>query len=349
MTIQKINYCPLVSICIPTYNNARFLRESLNSIVNQTYPNKEIIISDNASTDNTEKIVEEYVEKYKVKYYKNEKNIGAEANFSKCIQLTNGEYIAIFHSDDLYLPNMVEKQVQAFQDNISVGAVFTQANYINSYGKIIGESKLPNELRNKKIYYFSEIFLSILNNLNFLVCPSVMVRNNIYKKLSPFDKDRFGTSADLDMWLRILERHPIAIIDEKLMNWRISKEHGSSCSNYLRTKEADFFIVSDYYLSFKIGNIDISKNVLYKYEFLRNIDRIRCAVNYIILNNLQEAKELLKKSFSINIFQGAMKSIKKPKFLIYWIFGLALLLLVYFGLGSYIGGKLNWLLYKWKK
>lgn len=60
---------PLVSICIPTYNNARFLGESLDSIVNQTYPNKEIIVSDNASTDETEKIVKEYVEKYNIEYY----------------------------------------------------------------------------------------------------------------------------------------------------------------------------------------------------------------------------------------------------------------------------------------
>jgi len=349
MTTQKMNNNPLVSICIPTYNTAKYLKKCLNSIVNQTYPNKEIIISDNASTDETEKIVKEYVKKYKVKYYKNEKNIGAEANFSKCIQLANGEYIAIFHSDDLYLPNMVEKQVQVFQDNISVGAVFTQANYINSYGKIIGESKLPNELRNKKIYYFSEIFLSILNNLNFLVCPSAMVRNNIYKKLSSFDKDRFGTSADLDMWLRILERHPIAIIDEKLMNWRISNTQGSFSTRYLHVKQADFFRVMDCYLANKFDNIDISRNVLNKYEFLRSIDKIRCAVNYIIQGKEKYAKRLLKKSFSFCIFLGAISSFKKTKFLIYWISGLGLLVLIYLDLGKYIGEKLYWLLYKWKR
>ena len=132
MTIQKINNYPLVSICIPTYNNARFLRECLDSIVNQTYQNKEIIIVDNASTDETKKIVKEYVEKYKVKYYRNKKNIGGEANFTRCIELAKGEFIAIYHSDDIYLPNMVEKQVQVFQDNSTLGAVFTSANIINS-------------------------------------------------------------------------------------------------------------------------------------------------------------------------------------------------------------------------
>jgi len=340
---------PLVSICIPTYNSARFLRECLDSIVNQTYSNKEIIVSDNASTDETEKIVKEYVEKYKVKYYRNEKNIGGEANFDRCIELANGEYITIFHSDDLYMPGIVQKQVQTFQENSSVGAVFACANFINNYGKVVGESKLPIELRNKRIYYFPDIFLSILSNLNFLICPSAMVRGKIYKELVPFNADSFGTSADLDMWLRILERQPIAIIDEKLMGYRISNTQGSFYSRYLRTEQADFFKVIDYYLSTKVNNINIPKSNLNKYEFLRSIDKIRCAVNYLIQGKEKYAKRLLKKTFSFYIFLGAISSFKKTKFLIYWISGLILLVLICLGLGKYIGKSLYYLLYRWKR
>jgi len=349
MTIQKINKFPLVSICIPTYNNARFLRECLDSIVNQTYQNKEIIIVDNASTDETKKIVKEYVEKYKVKYYRNKKNIGGGANFTRCIELANGELIAIYHSDDLYMADMVQKQVRVFQGNSSIGAVFTLANHINSFGKIIGESKIPSELRNKKYYYFSEIFLSLLSNLNFLVCPSVMVRNKIYKKLVFFDECRFGTSADLDMYLRILEDHPIAILDEKLISRRVCNTHISFSYGYLRTEQADFYRVMDYYLANKFDNMDIPRGTLNKYEFLRSIDRIRCAANYLIQGKEKYAKRLLKKSFSFYIFLGAISSFKKTKFLIYWISGLGLLVLIYIGLGKHIGGKLHWLLYKWKR
>lgn len=337
---------PLVSICIPTYNCAKFLKDCLDSIVNQTYPNKEIIVCDNASTDNTEEIIKEYIEKHNIRYYRNARNIGAEANFSKCIQLAIGEYIAIFHSDDLYMVNMVQKQVQAFESNPSIGAVFAGANVINSHGKIIGESKLPIKLRNKRSYYFPEIFLSIMSNLNFLICPSAMVRSKIYKELASFDGDRFGTSADLDMWFRILERYPIAILNEKLMNYRTSDTHGSFQLRYLRTEQADFFKVMDYYLSIKVGNMDIPKNVLNEYEFLRSIDKIRCAVNYLIQDKLQDAKELLKKSFSVDIFWGAIGSIKKPKFLCYWGLSVILLSLIYLGLGGYLGKYLDWLLYQ---
>lgn len=340
---------PLVSICIPTYNSAEYLRESLDSIVNQTYPNKEIIISDNASTDETEKIAKEYMEKHKVKYYRNEKNIGAEANFSRCVELANGEYIAVFHSDDLYLPDMVKKQVEAFQKSPTIGAVFTMASLINSKNKVIGKIKLPSKLKGKYVYDFPEIFFSVLENLNFLVCPSAMVRSKIYKELAPFNEKRFKTSTDLDMWLRILQICSIAILNEYLIEHRISNTQGSFQLRYLRTEQADFFKVMDCYLSVKIGNMNIPKNVLNKYEFLRSIDKIRCAINYLIKDRLQDAKDLLKKSFSIDIFRGAIGNIGKPKFLIYWILGLILLGLVDIGLGKYIRKSLYYLLYRRKR
>lgn len=338
----------LVSICIPTYNCARHLKKALESIINQTYDNLEIIISDNASTDNTLALLQEFNDP-RIKIYKNSKNIGGEKNWSRCIELAGGEYIAIFHADELYLPDMVQKQVEAFQDNPFIGAVFTLANYINDRDKVIGQGTLPVELRGKGIYYFPEIFLSILSNLNFLICPSAMVRSKTYKELAPFNEDRFRTSADLDMWLRILEKHPIAILNEKLMSWRISNIQGSYRGRYLRTEQADFFKVMDYYLSIKVANMDIPKNVLNKYEFLRSIDRIRCAVNYVIKNQSQDAKRLLKKSFSANIFWGAMGSVRKPKFLAYWIFGAIFLGLIYLGLEKYLGRSFHWLLYQWKR
>ncbi len=339
----------LVSISIPTYNCARYLKKALESIINQTYDNLEIIISDNASTDDTLTLLQEFNDP-RIKIYRNSKNIGAEKNFSKCVELAGGEYIAIFHADDLYLPDMVQKQVQTFQDNPSIGAVFTLANYANDRDKVIGQSKLPVELKGKGTYYFPEIFLSILSNLNFLICPSAMVKSKIYKELIPFNDERFATSADLDMWLRILEKHPIAILNEKLMSWRISNIQGSYQTRYLRTDRADFFRVMDYYLSNKVSNMDIPKNVLNKYEFLKSIDNIKCAVNYIIKGQSQDAKKLLKKSFSTNIFWGAMRSVRKPKFLAYWIFGAIFLSLIYLGLGKYLGTGFHWLLYDhWKR
>jgi len=340
---------PLVSICIPTYNNARFLRECLDSIVNQTYQNKEIIVSDNVSTDETKKIVKEYVEKYKVKYYKNEKNIGAEANFTRCIELTKGEYIAIFHADDLYMLNIIQRQIDTFQNNSAIGAVFTTAKRINSFSKIIGDYKLPVELNNKKIYYFSEIFLSILENGNFLICPSCMVKGRIYKELVAFNGNRFKTSADLDMWLRILAKCPIAILNEKLMSRRSSNTQGIFASTYLRTKQADFFKVMDYYLEKSIVS-NISHKTLNRYKALKYNDDIKRAINYLIKKQPQEAKNLLREVvFSNNIVLDAIGNAKRLKFFIYWCSSIVILCLIYIGLGKYLGKSLYWLMYTFRR
>lgn len=342
------NKKPLVNVCIPTYNAEKTVVSTLQSILNQTYQNLEIIVVDNASTDNTLALLQQFNDP-RMKIYKNSKNIGAEKNWGRCIGLASGEYICIFHADDLYKRDMIKKQVQAFQDNPSIGAVFTMANRINDRGEVMGEPKLPVELKGKRIYYVSEIFIPILRNRNFLMCPSAMVRSEVYKELAPFNDELFGTSADLDMWLRILERHPIAILDEKLMSYRISNAQGSYRFRYLRTEQADFFKVMDFYLSVKFGDMDIPNSALNKYELLRSMDNIMRAVNHLIKGQSEDARKLLKESFSIKVFKATMGYIAKPKFLAYCVFGAMLLVLVYFGLGRYLGKGLHWLLYRWKR
>lgn len=342
------NKKPLVSVCIPTYNAEKTVVNTVRSILNQTYQNLEIIIVDNASTDNTLALLQKF-EDPRIKIYKNEENIGAEKNWNRCIGLARGEYIAIFHADDLYNPDMVEKQVRAFQDNPSVGAVFTEANRINDRGDAMGEHKLPVELKDKGIYHFEEIFYSILENGNFLTCPSVMVRSEIYKELAPFNDDEFGTSADLDMWLRILERHPIAILNEKLMSYRISETQGCRLYNYLRTGQADFFKVMDFYLSVKSSDLDIPNSALNKYELQRNVDTITRSVNFILKSQPQEAKKLLKKSLSPRVFRATISRIKEPKYVAYCIFGVLLLFSINLRIGSYLAKVFPWLLYLWKR
>jgi glycosyltransferase involved in cell wall biosynthesis len=311
---------PLISICIPTYNADKTVMDTINSILNQTYKNLEIIIVDNASNDETLTIVNKFIDP-RIKIYKNCINIGAENSFSRCIELATGEYIAIFHADDIYLPDMIKKQVQAFQANSSVGAVFTMAYHINDKGELIGEHKIPVSLKGKRIYYFNEIFISIMENLNFLICPSAIVKSEIYKKLSPFRGEKFGTSADLDMWLRILEICPISILEEKLMNYRLSRTQGSHVYGHLRTEEADFFKVMNYYLSKKSGVLNIPKRALNKYELLITRDKIMRTLRFLYKGQSRDAKRLMKESFSFTMFKAAISCIGEPRFLAELILG----------------------------
>ena len=343
------NKKPLVSICIPTFNAEKTVVSTLHSILDQTYQNLEIIVVDNDSTDNTLILLQKFNDP-RIKIYKNSKNIGGEKNWSRCIELAKGKYIAIYHADDLYTREMVEKQVLVFQDNPFIGAVFTMANHINDCGELIrGECKLPIELKGKSIYYFSEIFISILQYGNFLICPSVMVRSALYKELAFFNDERFGTSADLDMWLRVLEKYPIVILNENLMDYRISNAQGGYVYGYLRTKEADFFKVMDYYLSVKFSSIHIPQYVINKYELMRYLDNLRCVMNNLIKGQSHDAKNLLRKSVYANSFTTPMGSFKGFKFSVYWLFAVLLLLFLHLRLERYLNNGLHWFMYTWLK
>lgn len=98
------NSNPLISIALCTYNGSAFLAEQLNSILNQDYSNFEIIIVDDNSTDNTPILINSFLPDYRIHFYRNEKNIGYAANFSKAISLCKGQFIALSDQDDIWLP-----------------------------------------------------------------------------------------------------------------------------------------------------------------------------------------------------------------------------------------------------
>ena len=140
-----MEHTPLVTICIPAYNAESSIRATLDSLMAQSYPNIKIKVFDNCSTDNTVEILKEYSS---IEIELNQKNIGAEANFTRCIQEGEGKYTAIFHSDDIYSQEMVSEQVKILESNDKLVAVATHAKEIDGEGKVIRERFLPKELKN---------------------------------------------------------------------------------------------------------------------------------------------------------------------------------------------------------
>jgi len=336
----------LVSICIPTYNAEKTIERTLQSILNQTYRNLEILIVDNASTDSTLRTLKKFKD-FRIKIYRNSENIGAEHNWTKCVRLATGDYIAIFHADDIYNQRIIEKQIKILENHPSVLAVFTMADYINNDDKIIGGCNLPPELKHKNIYNFSEIFIPVLNQENIFITPSAMVRGEIFKKCIPFDWDHFETAADLDMWLRISKMGQIAILDEKLIKYRRGSI-GSYQYNYLRTTEDNFFRVLDHHLAIKPKNFWTPKSAIDRYEIRRSVDYLKRAMNYLIKGEIEPSRHLLKKLLSMKLFLSILKNIKQIKLLVYWLLGVIILLLSYLGLSKFLGKILNWYLYKWR-
>lgn len=122
---------PLVSICIPTYNGDQFIAEAMYSAIAQTYPNLEIIVSDDASKDNTLQIVESYISKTEIpiNIFKHKPN-GIGANWNHTIKQANGEYVKFLFQDDILLPNCITDMVKVMEHHKSVGLVASKREFI---------------------------------------------------------------------------------------------------------------------------------------------------------------------------------------------------------------------------
>lgn len=103
---------PLASVCIPAYNNAAYIKETIDSILNQTYPNFELVICDDNSKDDTAKVIEN-IKDSRIKFYKNEKNLGMSGNWNNCLRKCQGEFIKLVCADDMLAKDCLEKEVRA--------------------------------------------------------------------------------------------------------------------------------------------------------------------------------------------------------------------------------------------
>jgi glycosyltransferase involved in cell wall biosynthesis len=285
---------PLVSICIPVFNGEKTIGKTLYSILNQQYKNIEVIIVDNCSSDSTVKIVKTFNDP-RIRLVLNEVHFSlGEHNWNRCFPHANGEFLAIFHADDIYSPEMVSRQVETFMKYPSTGGVFTQGNIINERDEIIGEFRLPHEIKEGKPETYQAIFNSALGYADFLPCPSAMLRRDLYLKLSPFRYTQFGSASDFDMWLRAAELAPIVILDEKLMSYRVSKTQGTNVLNRLRTHGSDFFKVMDFHIEKYKSTHEISSNLMNSYDLLRFGDQLICARNSLYKRNWAEFKKQIK-------------------------------------------------------
>ncbi len=302
------NDLPLVCICIPTYNAAVTIRETLESILAQSYTNLVIHVSDNASTDDTLKIVESVADA-RVRIHRQEKNIGAERNFENCIRLVEGKYTAIFHSDDIYEPDMVAKQVAFLEANPEAGAVFTAATTIDDQGKPLGVIGRPIDGEQEAcIYKFTELIKVVLERSNFLICPSAMVRTPIYQQeIVNWRGDLFGSSADLDVWLRIASKHSIAILNEPLMRYRISKTQWSN-SVRLSTERSDRLIVMQHYLAQPEVKAVLTSADWRHYRELEINDQVWRAINLFTTGQVAAAKSMLRGVFNRDMMHATFVS-----------------------------------------
>lgn len=208
----------LISVALATFNGKKYLRDQLDSIYNQTYKNIEVIVSDDASNDQTIELLNEYKSKYGLKYYINDKNYGLISNFQKAIEHCNGDYIALADQDDIWKPNKIEMLLKNIGNK---SLVCSDALVIDSNGNVLSESLFDYG----KLKFFYQDQLRYLLFGNFIPGCTMLFKKELKKYILPIP----GNFPFHDWWIALVAAamDGISFCNEPLMMYR---RHGNNCS-----------------------------------------------------------------------------------------------------------------------
>lgn len=213
---------PLVSVICLCYNHARFVEEALNSVFAQTYPELEIIVVDDFSSDQSKEIIKKIIAPHpQVTLLTNEKNLGNCKSFNKALRLATGRYIIDFATDDVMYPYRIEQQVDAFEKlDKSFGVLFTNALNITEEGKqasfhYIDTAHVPS----------GNVYKKILQKY-FISPPTMMMRRSVLEELGGYDESL--EYEDFDFWVRSARKYNYFYLNEVLTKRRLSSYSHSS-------------------------------------------------------------------------------------------------------------------------
>jgi len=206
----------LVSIIIPVFNTGKYIKEAVDSALRQNYKNKEIIVVDDGSTDNTKSILSPYINENKIKYiYQENKGLAGARNTG--IKAAKGDFIAFLDSDDIFLPNKIERQVEFLENHHDCDIC-----YCDIWHFYDGE---PNKLMKLDYKYYSgnEVFKNLLKK-NFINPLTVVMRRSVVNKYGVFNES-FRRTEDWEYWIRLAwQGVKFCFLPEVLAKYRMRKD-----------------------------------------------------------------------------------------------------------------------------
>jgi len=223
------------------------IAEAIDSVLNQTFKDFELIVVDNYSGDNTESIVKSYSDN-RIRYFKNRNKGLVSINRNYGIKKSCGEYIAFLDDDDLWLPEKLEKQVELLDSNNAAGLVYSDSYIIDSNG----------DLREHTYFYSRKpVAGNVLNELllnNPIPLLTTIVKRELLNKVGGFNP-RYKIAQDYDLWLRMAEYCPIDFIEQPLAKFRVHS--GGSYQRDVVIAYQEELQIMDYWLDRK--NVEIKR------------------------------------------------------------------------------------------
>ena len=252
---EKIS--PKVSVILTSYNHAAYVAAAIESVLNQTFSDYELLIVDDGSTDNSREIIRTFDDS-RIKLFLYEKNRGPVTAIHDAINSARGKYIAVHHSDDLWSPDKLEKQVEFLDANKKFAACFTWAGFVDEkgnaqklddrefYSKIFDQ---PNRSRAEWLNYF-------FYNANCLCHPSAVIRREVVTELHLYEAHGFWQLPDYLAWIRLCFHEEIFILPERLTQFRLRKDKqenmsGATFDKKIRGELEFFFVLREFLDTFK--------------------------------------------------------------------------------------------------
>ena len=258
---------PLVSIICLCYNHENFVKESLDSVVNQSYKNIQIIIVDDYSSDNSVSEIENWIKNHSdVTFIKNSKNMGNNLSFNQVLPLVKGDYVIDFATDDVLFEDTIASQIEAFHQNPSAALVFGNAELVNEKGKHLSyhfHTNSAQKVLDTSLHKTNCI--SLLKGGNCMCSVSAMMKKSVVDTLKGYDESLFY--EDLDFWFRLSKQYSITFIDQPLVQKRV-----------INTSQSTFFYKKNEYAK----KINAST-----YKILRKA--------YVMNTSVEEHQALLKR------------------------------------------------------
>jgi glycosyltransferase involved in cell wall biosynthesis len=222
---------PFWSVMIPTYHCARFLRQTLESVLAQD-PGPDMmqieVVDDGSTLDDPALVVNE-VGRGRVGFYRQPQNVGHTKNFETCLKRSRGKVVHLLHGDDYVLQGFYEKLQAAFESQPEIGAAFCRQIFMDHTGNLLDYS--PLEQRESGILSNG---LELLALEQRIMTPSIVVRRNVYERLGGFD-NRLICTEDWEMWVRIAAEYPVWYQTEPLAAYRMHS--ASNTGRHVRTAD----------------------------------------------------------------------------------------------------------------
>lgn len=245
---------PKVSVIIPAYNAERFIKETIESVLRQTYDDFEIIIVDDGSTDTTRQIIESLNDQRIIYLY--QKNSGVSVARNTGVSKARGEYIALLDHDDLWLPEKLKKQIPLLETHTEIGLVYSDCYIIDLKGRILTRIfQSFNPCRGKVSPH--------LLLCNFVPCLTAVIRKNILQKIDMFNP-KFCIAEEFELFLRLSEISEFDFVDIPLAKYRVHETNFSK-NEVLGCSEALSVVTSFLERHPELRNI-IGNKVVNKYE-----------------------------------------------------------------------------------